>query len=65
MSQAIYAASQLNKALGNKPYDKLVDNYMEKLNDAFIGLCTFSIYNNKVTISNDFDEVVVYGTRKK
>ena len=65
LSQATYAASQLNKALGNKPYDKSVDNYIEKLNGAFIGICAFSIYNNRITISNDFDEVVVYGTRKK
>ena len=64
-SQASYAASQLNGASENKPYDKSIDNYIKNLNNAFIGLCTFSIENDIVTVTNDIEEVIVNGTRKK
>lgn len=64
-SQANYAATELNKVFGNRPYDKSIDNYIKKLNNAFIGLCTFSIEKNMVTVINDIDEVIVNGIRKK
>lgn len=64
-SQASYAASQLNITSENKPYDKSIDNYIKILNNAFMGLCTFSIENDIVTVTNNIEEVIVNGTRKK
>ena len=36
-----------------------------KLNEAFMGLSIFSIENNKVTVSNTINEVIVNGTMEK
>ena len=62
-SQASYAASQLNKAMEDKSYDKSIDFYIKSLNNAFAGLCTFSVVNNKVIVSNLLKEIVIYGTK--
>ena len=42
-----------------------IDNYIKILNNAFMGLCTFSIENDIVTVTNNIEEVIVNGTRKK
>lgn len=39
--------------------------YVNKLNEAFVGISTFSIENNLVIVSNYIDEVIVNGKRKK
>ncbi len=64
-SQASYAVSLLNNAFKYKRNSKVMDGYINKLNEAFIGLCTFSIENDMITVSNSIDEIIVYGTRKK
>ncbi len=64
-SQASYAASQLNENFKCKPNNKIMNEYVNTFNEAFTGLCTFSIENNMITISNYIDEVIVNGTRKK
>ena len=64
MSQASYATSWLNKTFKDKRNNKILDGYINKLNDAFIGLCTFSIENNMIIISKSINEVIVYGKRK-
>ena len=64
-SQASYAAMQLNKAYGNKPYDKSTDDYIKQLNNAFMGICTFLIESNMITVSNTINEVIVYGTMEE
>ena len=64
-SQASYAASWLNKTFKYEHNNKIVHEYVNKLNEAFVGLCTFSIEDNMITVSNTLDEVIVNGTRKK
>ena len=64
-SQASYAASQLNIEFRYKPNSKVMHEYVNKLNEAFMGISTFSIENNLITVSNYIDEVIVNGTRKK
>ena len=64
-SQASYAASQLNIEFRYKPNSKVMHEYVNKLNEAFMSISTFSIENNLITVSNYIDEVIVNGTRKK
>lgn len=64
-SQASYAASQLNETLKYKPNNNIMHEYVNKLNEAFVGISTFSIENNLVIVSNYIDEVIVNGKRKK
>lgn len=42
-----------------------MEEYVYKLNEAFVGLCTFSIENNMITVGNTLNEVIVNGKRKK
>ena len=39
--------------------------YVNKLNEAFVGICTFSIENNMIKVDNTLNEVVVNGKRRK
>lgn len=64
-SQASYAASQLNKVFKNDLHNQTKDEYVNKLNEAFVGLSTFSMENDIVTVTNYTDEIKVYGTRKE
>ena len=64
-SQASYAATWLNKTSKYKPHNKIMEEYVNKLNEAFVGLCTFSIENNMITVGNTLNEVIVNGKRKK
>ena len=58
-SQASYAATWLNKTSKYEPHNKIMEEYVNKLNEAFVGLCTFSIENNMITVGNTLNEVIV------
>ncbi len=64
-SQASYAATWLNETFKDKPNNRIVHEYVNKLNEAFVGLCTFSIEDNMITVGNILNEVIVNGKRKK
>jgi len=57
-SQASYAYYSLTKAIPklSKPQ---IDNYIYRLNDAFIGTATFSFENNMVNFIFNLQEVIV------
>ena len=57
-SQASYAYNSLTKAIPklSKPQ---IDNYINRLNDAFIGTATFSSENNMVNFIFNLQEVIV------
>ena len=64
-SQASYAAMWLNETFKGKTNNKIMYEYVNKLNDAFVGICTFSIENNMITVDNTLNEVIVNGKRRK
>ena len=58
-SQASYAARKLNEALNVN-----LNDYVNKLNDAFIGRASFMIEKGKVVVSNSLKGIVIYGKKK-
>ena len=64
-SQASYAATWLNETFKDKTNNRIMYEYVNKLNEAFVGICTFSIENNMIKVDNTLNEVVVNGKRRK
>ena len=57
-SQASYASSSLTRAIP-KLSKSQIDNYINRLNDAFIGTATYSFENNTVNFTFNLPEVIV------
>lgn len=61
-SQASYAADRLNAAKIS-PSDK--QQKMNSLNTAFVGYASFSLDKGSIKVSNQLQEVVVYGSKRR
>ena len=58
-SQASYAARSLNSYVENNSV-AIPNNVVQNLNGAFIGYATFEINNNKVSVNNLLEEVIIW-----
>ena len=61
-SQASYAAGKLNSyPEGSAP---LINSYIQRLNASFLGVATFAIINEEVSVVNNLKGVVIYGKKR-
>lgn len=59
-SQASYASYSFTKAIPTLSQSQ-INNYINKLNDAFVGTAVFSVINNKVDFSLSLSGFTVFG----
>ncbi len=63
-SQASYAAGKLNVALNREITSSELSSYINQLNTGFAGIAIFTIENGTVTVTNQLNEIKVYGIQK-